>query len=214
MLTLNATVLQQSDNKALVFTDSTGTSAPGGWGYDTNPDVTTITTNGSDPKLELQITVKRNDETTIYDYIDLGADSDFGGPYTTPDELVFTITPLKLLINGVVKEGVTSDSELEDGIYECIYVYGRDTVEEATTTIVMCVEGVIRNKVYDRLRIVPDIYNSYNNQSKEISDTLLMFCMLKSIESMAYVALQDKILNTLDALEKIYNNGTNYTWQQ
>ena len=210
-MVISLSALEQNDNKALVFTDNTGTGTDG-WGG-RNPDITDI--NGTTSKLMLDITYVSDSETIVYDTINLYNDSDFGGPWTTPADLVFTITPLKLLIDGLVVSGVTSDSTINDGIYKLVYwLNDNDTRTDVEFKLDLFVYGIIRNKVYNKLRQIIPIYNEYNSRSQEISDVMLQFSFLKSMEAMAYVALQSELLNALDATIKLNSNGSNYTWQQ
>lgn len=208
MIELNLSVLESNDSKTLVFTDTTGIST-NGWGDSGNIDVTDI--DGITHTLELQLTFKTNAETVVYDTIDLYSDVDFGGPWTTVADLVFAITADKLMVNGVSE--FTIEDMIPDGIMDVTYTVDAGLGTEDIFTMTVLVYNQIRNKVYDRLRQIPKIYASYDFRGKEISDTTLMYSLVKSMEAGAYIALEEELLNTLDTVEKLYTNGSNYTWQ-
>ena len=201
---LSLSVLEQNDSKALVFTDNTGYGT-GGWGDSGNIEPSDI--DNSTHTLSLDITRKTLENTVIYDTIPLI------GPWATSATMIFTITPMDLLISGIVEDGVTVDSEIIDAIYTCVYTLDEGLPTQVIYTVYVLAYNQIKVKVYEKLRTVPQIYNAYDSRSKEISDTLLQYTILKSIEAMAYVALEDELLETLDTIQKLNTNGSNYTWQ-
>jgi hypothetical protein len=211
MLDLSCTVQEQNDSLALIFTDNTGDdTVEGGWGYDTNLDVTDI--DGNTHTLELKLTIKTLSATTEYDYIDL---YDEFGPFTTVDDLVFTIPMTMLLVDDVLPSGVDATTTITEGIITVEYIVDRDSQggTEATYTFDMLSYNQSKIKVYDKLRQISAIYNAYDSRSKEIDDSLLMYSILKGIEASAYVALEDDLLEELDTLATLYENGSNYTWK-
>jgi hypothetical protein len=203
-LEIKLSALEQNDCAALVLTDTTLTDSTG-WDESGNAAITDIAEASN--KLELSIVYTNILETITYDTINCY--TVFGGPFTTQADLEFTLLPTMLKVSGITE--FASDSVIPDGLWNITYTYGTTV---STYQLDMFVEGDIRNKIYERMRNLPSIYNAYDSRSQEISDTILMYSMLKSLEAMAYVALTDELINTLDALEKLYSNGSNYTWQQ
>lgn len=197
---LRLSILERNDATALVFTDTSI-----GWGLDGFPNFTEI--NGVTHTLHLYLTRKTLDATTSFDVINLT------GSWTEQSDMVYTITASDLLVNGVPEDGVTSDTKIQDAIYTCLYVLDEDLATEAEYSVDFLAYIQIKTKVYDKLRQVLAIYNAYDSRSKEISDSLLQYTFLKAIEASAYVALEDELLETLDTIEKINTNGSNYTWQ-
>jgi hypothetical protein len=213
MLEITCSVLEQNDSKALVFTDNTPTGEATSWGEGGNIAVTDI--DGSTHTLELQLTFKTSAETVEYDYIDL---YDEFGPFTTQADLVFTITPLLLKVDGSVPDGITSDSLITDGVVYITYVVDRDLGTENVFEEVALAYTQIREKVYDKLRLLDMAkFSTYTmplstEYTRGISDCLFMYTYIKAMEASAYVNLEQEILNELDAVEKLYVNGCNYTW--
>lgn len=219
MLTLSLSVQESNDSKSLILTDNSGEGTTG-WNGITNPAVTDIRSTldyiswNNVYVITLEITRKSSTEEIVYDTINLYDLN--GGGFTTVDDLVFTITPMELLVDGVVESGVTADSKLIDGIYEIRYHgvgYDWGDSNDIEYNVTLLLYNQIKTKVYQRLRIVPEIYNAYDSRSKEISDTLLQYVLLRSMDASAYVALEQELLNTLETINKINTNGSNYTWQ-
>lgn len=203
---LTLSILEKSDLTALVLTDTTV-----GWGTGGNVAITAI--DNVSHTLHLDVKKKTLTGTVVYDTINLYTDADFGGPWTSQSDLVFTITPMKLLVDGAVESGVTADSTIEDAVYTFTYTLDEGLGTELSVEVVVLAYNDIKTKVYTKLRQVHPIYNAYDFRSKEISDTLLQYSLLKSIEAMAYVALEDELVEMLDTIQKINTNGSNYTWQ-
>ena len=207
MLEISCSSLEQNDSLGLVFTDTTGTST-NGWGNGGNINVTDI--NGSTHTLELQLTKVTQDNNVVYDYINLYTEF---GPFTTIADLVFTISHTLLKVNGVIEDGVSSTTPIEDAIWNIQYVVDRTLAGENIFLLSIFTYNQVKVQVYDKLRQISPIYMSYDNRSKEISDSLLLYGLVKGMEASAYVALEKELLNTLDTCEKILTNGSNYTWQ-
>lgn len=203
MLSLSLTVLENNDASALTFTDATGTTGTGGWGQSGNINPSDI--DGNTHTLTMQLTHKTVAGETVYNTIDLYTAF---GPFTTVDDLVFEITPDML-----IDSNSESPDSILDGIYEVTYIVDEDLGTEVVLNMTIFAYSLIRNNVYDRLRQIPQIYNSTDSRSKEIDDTLFMYAFLKAMEASAYVALEDELMNDLDATEKLYLNGSNYTWK-
>lgn len=209
-------ILEQNDSLGLVFTDTTGLYSGSnltGWG---SPNIATTAIGAFNPStghsLELQLTKTTIDTTVVYDYIDLY--TVFGSSYFTDNtKLVFTIPHTLLKVNGIVESGITTNSPIEDAIWVITYIVDRDKIASNFSTVTLFTYNQVKVKVYDKLRQISPIYMSYDNRSKEISDTLLLYSLIKGMEASAYVALEQELLNTLDTCEKILVNGSNYTWQ-
>ena len=220
--TLDLTYTQQSDAKALRFDDST-TEDANGW------DVGNITVDlidGSyDPitetrlgtyTLELYIDITTSDgATTSYDGIDLYTTFGPGAPavWADPTELVFDINCSHLKEAGVAIGD--SDDELPDGIWNIVYqVYQVGVgiyVAELEENIL--VDGVVRNKVYDQLREIPDVYSArqssgfrYSKDFGDVLDALLKYSIFKGMLATVSDGTQNKVLEILTTLENLTVN--------
>lgn len=206
-LNLQLTSLQSNDNKILQFTDNTGSysvSNTGGWGAP-NLDITAI--NGSTHTLELGIRIVTPNENTTYDYIDL---YDSFGPFTQLSNLLFTVDRSTLVI-GAVPLG-TANETLPDGLYYVTYIVDRGLAGETSLEYVMFVDGNVRNSVYNKLRTIPTSYMCSNCSNKDINDAIFAFAYLKALESTAYVAKTEELLNGLSILERLVIYGSNCSW--
>jgi hypothetical protein len=208
MLNLDFTILEESNNNAIVITDVTTN-----WGVaNGNIEITAI--NDIDYTLTLDVTFNSKDQVIVYNQINLYSNPSFGGPWTTQSDLVFRLTPSELTSTQVISN--TEDSSLiQDGVYEITYTltYVNTADSPAIATKKVLINGIVRNKVYTNLKDIPKIYDAYDFRGKEIDDTLLQYALLKSQEASAYVALEQDLLDNLDTLQKLLINGTNYTWK-
>lgn len=202
MLDLSLTYVQSNDNTTLEFTDTTGTGT-GGWGDGSNIEVTDI--DGVTHTLELDIDITTPDGTTTsYDAIDL-----YGafGPFSTPSDLVFTITPVSIQDTGT-SLGTATD-ELPDGIYDITYIVDRGLGTEASVEYALLIDGQVRKLIFDDLRQLPIQYECKEDfrdcyQNPDILSALFNYSYLKGMEASAITAKREEILNMLTVLESIY----------
>jgi hypothetical protein len=204
-MTADYTILEQSDNKALVISDASDwTGAPG-------IDPTDL--DGINYKLMLRVKINTADQSIQYNDINLTTLESNPGPWVDSAAMVFTITP-NMLVSTEQLNDIVDSSLVSDGVYYIEYSVIRvSDLHEYSTTKKILINGVVRNKVYSNLKAVPKIYDAYDYRGKEIDDALLQYALLKSQEAGAWVALEKELLNTLDTLQKILVNGANYTWK-
>lgn len=199
-VTLDLSYSEQNDNKLLTFTDTSAN-----WGG-VNIDVTDVTS----ATLDITITISDGTETT-YDQIDLVAEfGDGGAPeFDDQDAMVFEIDCSLLQESGVAIGD--DDDELPDGLWEITYTINGGT-GATTLTETILVNGVIRAEVYELLRALPTYYNCDECKSKTILDALYCYGMLNVMNSDAYVARTEELISLLYILERLVDNGSNYTW--
>ena len=213
--TLDLTYTQQSDAKALRFNDST-TEDGNGWNA-LNILVPAIdgewdnvaTTYGL--CLEIDITTSSG-VTTSYDTIDLY--EEFSGPWLTPADLIFDINCTHLQESGVAM-GLATDT-LPDGVWNCTYyVYDVGAVGYYVAELEenILVDGVVRNKVYDQIREVPDVYDArqpsgfrYSRDFADVLDALLKWSLFKGMLATVSDATQTEVLEILGTLENLTVN--------
>lgn len=206
-LNLKLSTLQANDNKTLQFTDNTGvysSSNTGGWG---SPNLAVTAINGSTHTLELGIRIVTTDSDITYSYINLYT---LKGPFTSTTDLVFSIKASNLLV-GTSPLGTINDV-LPDGLYYVTYIVDRGLTGEVFTSFVIFVDGNERNATYNKLRLIPTIYNCKNVKNKEIDDAILAHGYLKAMESTAYVAKTEELLNDLSVLQRLVIYGCDSSW--
>lgn len=204
-LALNS--LQSNDNKILQFTDATGdysVSNTGGWGA---PNLAVTAIDGTTHTLELGIRIVTSGDDVTYEYIDL---HDLSGPFTTISDLVFTVNS-SLILEGTTPLGVATDV-LPDGLYYITYVVDRGLAGEVYTSFVMFVDGNIRNATYNKLRLIPTLYQCKGCQNKDINDAIFAYAFLKASESTAYVAKTEELLNDVSILQRLVLYGSDCSW--
>ena len=205
--TLAYTVTESNDNKTITITDASGTGATG-WGAGTNPATTDIGAVGSTHDLQLIISITTSSNTTTtYTAIDLYTEF---GPFATVADLVFPITCDMLVASGTALG--TSADEFPDGIYNIKYVYNLGETNESTVDEDVLIDGVITVEIYDLLRQIPTIYNCSDCKSKTVLDAIYCYGCLNVMESDAYVARSEEIINLLYVLERLVEDGSTYSW--
>jgi hypothetical protein len=218
-LSLALTYIQSNDAATLQLTDATGLTGAGGWGQGGNITYTDIDgpldNVGTTYGLSLDITITTsNSVTNTYDQIDL---YDEFGPFTTyPDDMVFEITP-DMLIDSVTGGalGLVSDP-LPDGIYAITYKVIADPAgspsDYATLSESILVDGTVRIKVYDQLRLIPTTYLCVGTSPSScpeyirIRNALVKFGLLRGMVATVSNARQNEILDILDTLERLTLN--------
>jgi hypothetical protein len=210
------TPTQSNDATVLRVTDSTGlynvTTNPGGWLDEadsipaTQPKVSIIDGTTYHLTIDLTITTSNGTEVT-YDTIEL---YDTFGSFSSVNDLVFDIDS-SMLIKSAVALG-TSESQLPDGWYDLTYKFVDDgaTYTDSTYTISFFVDGVIREKIYDKVRDIPYFtsWKLFENNYKEWSDILnpmylsgLHIGMLSEVSE----ARKTEVLASLSVLENLLN---------
>jgi hypothetical protein len=200
--------MQTNDNKQLVLTDTTGEYSvlnPGGWG---SPNIAVTAINGSTHTLELLIRFHTVNTDTTYEYINLYTEF---GPFTELTDLVYTLTPDMLIETGGGSMGIV-DSEFLDGVYHLSYIIDRGLGTENIYTLVIMLDGQIRNKIYQELRNIPKSYENNEPSDKNIYKAIFDYAFIRGIEHTGFVAREEDLIFDLDKLEKIYANGSNCTW--
>lgn len=197
-LTLALSYVERNDNKLLTLTDATAD-----WGDGGNINVVDVTA------ATLDIIITTSDGTaTTYDQIDLVAEFGDGvGPeFNTQADMVFAIDATLLQVTGVAYG--TADDELPDGIWSITYTINSvNTLEED-----VLINGVVTVDVYEMLRALPTIYNCDECKSKIILDTIYCKALLDVMESDAYNAMSEELIDQLYVLERLIINGSSYTW--
>lgn len=218
-LSLALTYIQSNDATTLQLSDDTGLTGAGGWGQGGNITYTDIDGPLDDPlttyglSLDISITTS-NAVTNTYDQIDL---YDEFGPFTTyPDDMVFEITP-DMLIDSVTGGalGIVSDA-LPDGIYAITYKVIADPAgspsDYATLLESILVDGTVRIKVYDQLRLISNTYLSmgtFPSSGPEYiltRNTLVKYGLLRGMVATVSNARQNEILDILDTIERLTLN--------
>jgi hypothetical protein len=205
-LVLNLSVVERNDSKLITFTDTST-----GWGTEGDPNVTNL-----DPRTELtysltiDITINTSTEVIVCDQIDL---RDLFGPFTTTADLVFPLDYTTILSSGV---GVDSNEVLPDGIWDITYKVQQyvtgSWVDIDSYVFSVLIYGDVKTQVYNRLRQVPNLYNSKILMGRDIQEPLLYYTFLQSIEKSAFVARKEELLSMLETLERLLLNGSNYPW--
>jgi hypothetical protein len=157
--------------------------------------------------LILDTTITGVDETaTAKSQVDL--DSEFG-PFTTQDDLVFTITAALL--------GDTADTLLIDGLYALVYTvtYSGDGtgIKTDTLSVTILVYGQVKVATYEKLREISTLYMcTHGCPSPEINEADLCGAYLAGIENSAFTAKTEELLSMLVVLDNIITNGSKITW--
>lgn len=171
--------------------------------YEVSPKVTEII------GASLAVTVMNaSGVVTVKDTVDLF--TEFSGPFTDQNEMLFTITSAML--------GDTADSLLEDGLYNLVYtlqsrVGALGTFQTDTFNVTILIYGQVKTAVYEKLRQIPTTYmNNDGRAIKELSEADLCAAYLTGIENSAYLAKTEELLNMLTVLNNMILNGSNITW--
>lgn len=228
-LTLDLSYSQWNDATTLVLTDITTNWDDNDDGdvdvtdpdelYDDNGDEVA----GTMYSLELDIVVNTSDgSSTTYDTIDLTA---LSAPGTTPDkaftdqdEMVYEVTADILESDGVAM-GDSGDM-LVDGVYKITYtlysdpwseIAGKAVVDQLVEYIL--VDGQIRIKVCDQLRLANTIYEQtneddpiYSRAFEDILNAIQKYSIFLGMQSRVTLANQEEVLNSLDTLERLTVN--------
>jgi hypothetical protein len=207
-LSLNISLVQRNDCKVITLTD-TSTD----WGVSPAPAVTSIQELSDHTyALTLDIVLNRPSEDAVtFDTLDLGT----YGPFTTQADMVFDFDSTSLKVNSIPYS--TTIIALPDGVYDLVYKVihysGGVWTTISTLSVSYLLDGVIRNKVYTKQRQIPVIYDNKDYANKrEVMDALFAFGYLDSIEKSAYIARKDELLTMLETLNRIYLNGSYFTW--
>lgn len=206
-LALNLSVVERNDSKLITFTDTST-----GWGTDGDPSYTSIQSRTSNTySLIMNITINTPTEALVCDMIDL---YDLAGPFASQSDLVFELDYTSLLVDGTPI--ITSTGTLPDGVWDISYKvqhYSTGTWSDVETkSFSVLVYGDIKSRIYQRLRQVPNLYNSKVLNGRDVQEPLLYYTFLKSIESSAFVARKEELLSMLETLERLLLNGSNYPW--
>ena len=142
------------------------------------------------------------------DQVDLFAE--FGGPWTDVSELVYTITS-QLLGDG-------TDELLEDGLYALEYnvTYEGEDQNPATPNpktqlfeVTVLVYGQVKVAVYDKYRQIPAWCNCKDDDALfKIMETDLCGAYLTAIETSAFIAKTEELINMLIVLDDMVKNGS------
>jgi hypothetical protein len=148
------------------------------------------------------------------DQVDLIAE--FGAaviPYfTDQSQLVYTITSDML--------GTGTDALLEDGLYALEYKVGykgqaadgtnfSDTEKIETFEVTVLVYGQVKVAVYDKYRQIPAWCNCEDQDALwKIMETDLLGAYLTAIETSAYIAKTEELINMLIVLDDMVKNGS------
>ena len=140
------------------------------------------------------------------DQVDLYAE--FGGPWTDVSQLVYTITAELL--------GDAADSLLEDGLYALEYnvtYTGEDQLGATELTqlfeVTILVYGQVKVAVYDKYRQIPAWCNCEDHDALfKIMETDICGACLTAIETSAYIAKTEELINMLIVLDDMVKNGS------
>jgi hypothetical protein len=198
------TLAESGDAKTLTVTDSTGTGSTG-WGG-ANPAVSSIDSSSNKLTLDIIITTSDGVETT-YDQIDLHTEflSHSHGDVT---DLVFPITCANLKVSAAPIG--TAEDQLPDGLYDIEYSWsgtGANSIES-----VALIDGVIKKNLYELIRTIPTKYESQDCYDKDILDIIFAKGYYDALVATATVGREDDVINQLVVLERLLENGSNYTW--
>jgi hypothetical protein len=220
-INLSATFKEQNDNKALVITDTTNNWSET-WSSGGNISIDSIGTNpgGYDNILFLlDISIMTADGVTVeYDTIDLYDEFAPDGGFVDQNDLIFTIPCSLLKVDGTAIG--TNEVEIPDGIWTISYYLkddpggsGYDTYTYDTQVLI---NGIIKVKVYQMLRKIPVLYlcgdARGDKELRKIKDAIFSYSYLMGIESAAFSAKVEELLNQLYTLERITVNGSHCSW--
>jgi hypothetical protein len=145
---------------------------------------------------------------TPADQVDLYALN--SGPFTDQSQLVFTITSDLL--------GLGADIELPDGLYALEYnvtyvASGQDIAQPNPVTqkfeVTILVYGQVKVAVYDKYRQIPAWCNCEDQDAVfKIMETDIMGAYLTAIETSAYIAKTEELINMLIVLDDMVKNGS------
>lgn len=209
-LSLNLSTEERNDSKVITITDiSTG------WGTDTDPSYTVIKAFNDVSaiySLILTVTINSVSGTTVYDPIDLYTINNT--PFATQADMVF---PINASILKVSSQSIgDSNTLLPDGIWDISYTLKKKVssvwTDYLTKTVSVLVYGQVQKQVYDKLRLVPEYYDSKKTTQRNIQESLLYYTFLQSIEKNAYIAKKEQLLEMLETLQRLLLNGSNYPW--
>jgi len=132
------------------------------------------------------------------------------GPFTDQSELVYTITAALL--------GDSADSLLIDGLYALEYnvTYdgedqdvGNPNPQTQLLEVTILVYGQVKVAVYDKYRQIPAWCNCQDHDAlHKILETDLCGAYLTAIETSAYLAKTEELINMLIVLEDMVENGS------
>jgi hypothetical protein len=210
-LNLNlATTIQSNDNTVIRIQDDTGDYSAlnlSGWGA---PNTALSTINGTTNALTLTVTYTDSSNiTTVYEPIDV---YDYLG-HTPTDitDLVIYISSAMLIPNGGTEAVGEVTDELPDGWYSVEY-----SISVITTSVVLdslssdfIIDGKIRNKIYDMLRLIPkDVYTStpYRVNVYNWGELTYPLYVLSLFEAMlAYItpARKSEVLEMMNLIQRL-----------
>ena len=137
--------------------------------------------------------------------------SEFGGPWTDVSELVYTITSILL-------DGTSEADLLEDGLYALEYnltyaATDQDGAQPNPITqlleVTILVYGQVKAAVYDKYRQIPAWCNCQDDDALHfILETDLCGAYLTAIETSAYIAKTEELINMLIVLDDMVKNGS------
>lgn len=132
--------------------------------------------------------------------------TEFSGPWTDQSQLVYTITAALL--------GDTADTELIDGLYALEYNVTHQPAQSTTSKtekleVVILVYGQVKVAVYDKYRQIPAWCNCKDQDALHfILETDLCGAYLTAIETSAYIAKTEELINMLIVLDDMVKNGS------
>ena len=159
----------------------------------------------------LDITITDSSGTaTVYSQIDLYS---VFGLFSSEDDLVYTID--KSYIGG------SNGDEIVDGIYAIKYniTYtgtnqsDSEKISASELGVSVLVYGVVKVKVYDKLRQIPKSYDCKDCDTKSVTNEAdFLATYLSSIEKSAYIAKTEELIIMLLTLESMLNNSSSIIW--
>jgi hypothetical protein len=205
-LALNLSVVERNDSKLITFTDTST-----GWGTEGDPAINALAARTSlTNSIIMNITINTPSEVIVCDQIDL---YDLAGPFAVQADLVFELDSTVVLSSGV---GISSNDVLPDGVWDISYKVqtwsGAAWVDVDEYSFSVLIYGDIKTQVYNRLRLIPNLYNSKLLMARDIQEPLLYYTFLQSVEKSAFVARKEELLAMLGTLERLLLNGSNYPW--
>lgn len=204
MVSLNFTVLERNDNCLITFTDTSTT-----WGSPSYTSIQPLTSLGYG--LTMSIAITTTSGTVTYDTIDLTTVTSL--PWSTQSALLFPVSAANLKVSGV-PYGLNT-VELPDGIwaiaYSLVSYVGGVWTTLSTVSQSVLVIGQSQSAVYNRLMMIPNLYEIKNNY-REIQEVLFYYTYLEAIQKSAFLAQQNQLINMLSTLQRLLLNGSNYPW--
>lgn len=207
-LNLSLSITEYNDNLAIVLSDTTDN-----WGNNDKTNIDLVSLNHTTNTLKVIFRIVTPSDDVTYDAIEL-TDSDFGMPWATPADMVFTIDCSMLEYNGEALG--TDETAFPDGVYYITYSLndGADITNAPDYKQIVFIDGQVRNAVYDVLRQVPDVYKlkepisyeTYTTQYKDIHNAAFAYTYLKSLETSAYVAKIEELLTGLSVLQNFVDD--------